>query len=91
MPRTGAHGGNTALRDAALLAETLISAADGGPPVEEAIQRYQRQMIEYSFKDVDASTSMLSRMQLKNPVTRYFILRTIPAMRSLIGASSSLD
>src|SRR5262249_42331061 len=42
MPPTGAHGGNTALRDAALLADELLCAARGDRPLETAIGTYQR-------------------------------------------------
>ena len=45
MPPFGAHGGNTALRDAALLGHKLVEARANGTPVEEAIDGYQDEMV----------------------------------------------
>src|SRR5215510_2294600 len=87
MPPTGAHGGNTALRDAALLAEELLEVAADDKSIEQAIQTYQREMISYSFKEVERSTSMLRRMQIKNPLVRFSMLRTIPTLQSFRGLS----
>lgn len=91
MPPTGAHGGNTALRDAALLAEMLGTAAESAQPIDAVVQRYQQRMLAYSFKEVDASTSMLRRMQMRSPLLRFLMLRAIPRVRSLVGASPGLE
>src|SRR5262245_9955732 len=45
MPPTGAHGGNTALRDAALLSEKLQSGARSDAGLADVIQGYQQEMI----------------------------------------------
>jgi 2-polyprenyl-6-methoxyphenol hydroxylase-like FAD-dependent oxidoreductase len=87
MPPTGAHGGNTALRDAALLAEELQNAAMSKARMEKAIQAYQQAMITYAFKEVERSTAMLRWSNIKNPAARFVMLKAVPWLRSLAGAS----
>jgi 2-polyprenyl-6-methoxyphenol hydroxylase-like FAD-dependent oxidoreductase len=82
MPPTGGHGGNTALRDAALLAAKLQAAVDADTPVEEAVTAYQREMLAYAFEEVDSSVAMLRRAALTNPLARVAVLRMLPALRS---------
>ena len=91
MPPTGAHGGNTALRDAALLAEQLKRASAGDEPVKQAIGAYQNEMMEYAFKEVDASRKMLARSNIKNSLVRFLILRAIPWVRSLTNISPEIQ
>lgn len=62
MPPTGAQGGNTALRDAALLSKKLSEAVARGRPLEWGIDAYQREMLDYAFQEVDKSTRMLNRI-----------------------------
>jgi 2-polyprenyl-6-methoxyphenol hydroxylase-like FAD-dependent oxidoreductase len=81
MPPTGAHGGNTALRDAATLAGMLKEAAGDGKPLERAIQAYQEEMVVYAFKEVREATGMLNRGNMKNPVARWFMFGLLPWMR----------
>jgi 2-polyprenyl-6-methoxyphenol hydroxylase-like FAD-dependent oxidoreductase len=83
MPPLGAHGGNTALRDAALLADNLMSALRSGDPIERAICRYQEEMVATDFKEVDSAVSMLRRMTTTNPVTRWAMTSAMPWLRSL--------
>jgi 2-polyprenyl-6-methoxyphenol hydroxylase-like FAD-dependent oxidoreductase len=85
MPPTGAHGGNTALRDAALLGDQLLRPA----PLEQAIRAYQQEMMRYAFKEVERSTAMLRRSNLGNPVARFTLLRALPWLRLMAGASLS--
>ncbi len=87
MPPTGAHGGNTALRDAALLAEKLQDAARRGESLEQAIKTYQEEMVAYAFKEVVSSTTMLRRSTIRNPLVRFAMLRAVPWLRSLSGSS----
>jgi 2-polyprenyl-6-methoxyphenol hydroxylase-like FAD-dependent oxidoreductase len=91
MPPTGAHGGNTALRDAALLAETLQDAARRGEGWEHAIKTYQKEMVAYAFKEVRSSTSMLRRSTIRNPLVRVALLRAVPWVRSHSGISPVID
>jgi 2-polyprenyl-6-methoxyphenol hydroxylase-like FAD-dependent oxidoreductase len=87
MPPTGAHGGNTALRDAALLAETLQDTARRGERLEHAIKTYQEEMLAYAVKEVASSTAMLRRSSMRNPLVRFAMLRAVPWVRSLGGSS----
>jgi 2-polyprenyl-6-methoxyphenol hydroxylase-like FAD-dependent oxidoreductase len=90
MPPTGAHGGNTALRDAALLADKLQDAARRGEGWEQAIKTYQEDMVAYAFKEVASSTRMLRRSSMRNPLVRFALLRAVPWFRSLSGVSPVL-
>jgi len=85
MPPTGALGGNTALRDAALLARRLQQAGNGD--LFEAVRSYQEEMISYAFKEVDSSVAMLARTCAMHPLARFAMLRTVPWLRSLAGQS----
>lgn len=91
MPPTGAHGGNTALRDAALLAEKLEKATVNDEPLQKAIAAYQSEMIEYSFKEVDASRKLLACSNMKNPLVRFAMLRAIPWLRSVTNVSPKIE
>jgi 2-polyprenyl-6-methoxyphenol hydroxylase-like FAD-dependent oxidoreductase len=91
MPPTGAHGGNTALRDAALLAEKLQVVAGGSERMEQAIQAYQEEMVAYAFKEVASSTAMLRRSTVRNPLVRFAMLRAVPWVRSLSGLSPAVS
>lgn len=87
MPPFGAHGGNTALRDAALLAEKLQEAVACGEAVEHAIGAYQEEMVAYAFREVEASQQMMRRFTGQNPLIRWVMLRATPWLRSLTGKS----
>ena len=91
MPPLGAHGGNTALRDAALLAEKLQEAAYRGEPLEHAIKTYQQEMIEYAFQEVESSMTMLQRSTTRNPLVRWAMLRAVPWLRSTVNSPLVLD
>ena len=45
-------GGNTALRDAALLCRELVAARDGGQSLLDAVAAYEKEMIPYGFEKV---------------------------------------
>ncbi|SHE35329.1 2-polyprenyl-6-methoxyphenol hydroxylase [Seinonella peptonophila] len=83
MPPTGSHGGNTALRDAALLAEKLEAAMIQSESLEKAIGSYQEEMSKYAFREVEASKTMMKRFTVKNPLMRWAMLRAVPWIRSI--------
>lgn len=82
MPPTGSHGGNTALRDAALLAEKLKAAVSQGEPLEEAIASYQAEMSLYAFREVESAKAMLKRFSIHHPFMSWVMLRAMPWIRS---------
>ncbi|GGD77751.1 FAD-dependent oxidoreductase [Paenibacillus nasutitermitis] len=91
MPPTGAHGGNTALRDAALLADKLEAIAIQGETLEWAILSYQEGMSKYAFREVEASKTMMKRFSIKNPLMSWVMLRAIPWMRSFTNKSLTIE
>jgi 2-polyprenyl-6-methoxyphenol hydroxylase-like FAD-dependent oxidoreductase len=76
MPPFGAHGGNTALRDAALLANELRTALREERPIETAIDPYQRSMSEYAFKAVATAERSMRQLSM-NPLQRWFMLKVL--------------
>lgn len=91
MPPLGAHGGNTALRDAALLADKLLDMACRGEPVEQAVKMYQQEMIGYAFQEVEGAMAMLRRSTTTNQLVRWAMLRAVPWLRSTVGSAFVLD
>ena len=55
MPPTGGIGANTALQDAATLAEELLAAARGEKRLVDAIADYERVMLPRGFDNIDYS------------------------------------
>ena len=60
MPPTRGSGGNTALRDAQMLCEQLITVQTGQQPLLPAIHRYERAMARYGFAMVRRSMQTLN-------------------------------
>ncbi|GID92209.1 FAD-dependent oxidoreductase [Amorphoplanes digitatis] len=80
MPPFGAHGGNTALRDAALLGRRLVEARASGEPVEDAIARYQDEMVPYAFRAVDTAAGMMRRLTGDASAPRWVLTRVLPRL-----------
>lgn len=91
MPPLGAHGGNTALRDAALLTEKLSKAISKHQAIEVAIGEYQAEMVAYSFKEVETAKRMLRQSTTRNPVIRLAMTRAIPWVRSVMHPAPLLE
>jgi 2-polyprenyl-6-methoxyphenol hydroxylase-like FAD-dependent oxidoreductase len=79
MPPFGAHGGNTALRDAALLAGKLRQAARGGSAAA-ALAEYQREMDGYAFEAVESAAKSMRRLTGGSGLQRWFLLRMLPRL-----------
>jgi 2-polyprenyl-6-methoxyphenol hydroxylase-like FAD-dependent oxidoreductase len=77
MPPFGAHGGNTALRDAALLGGKLASG--GSAPA--AIAAYQTEMAEYAFQAVDSSARMMRSLTATKGFQKWVMTRVLPRFR----------
>jgi 2-polyprenyl-6-methoxyphenol hydroxylase-like FAD-dependent oxidoreductase len=88
MPPFGAHGGNTALRDAALLGEKLLAAARGEMSVELALALYQDEMVPYAFASVDRAATMMRRLGATGPVLRWIALEALPRLHRVTVADT---
>ncbi|MCO8276821.1 FAD-dependent monooxygenase [Actinoplanes sp. TRM 88003] len=80
MPPFGAHGGNTALRDAALLGHKLVEARASGAPVEDAITAYQDEMIPYAFQAVDTAARLMRRLIGGAAAPHWVLTRVLPRL-----------
>ncbi|GIJ11058.1 FAD-dependent oxidoreductase [Micromonospora andamanensis] len=80
MPPFGAHGGNTALRDAALLGRRLVEARANGTPVEEAIASYQAEMVPYAFHAVDTAAKLMRRLTGGAAAPHWVLTRVLPRL-----------
>jgi len=80
MPPFGAHGGNTALRDAALLGHRLVEARADGTPVEEAIAGYQDEMVSYAFEAVDNAAGLMRRLTGGAAAPHWVLTRVLPRL-----------
>jgi 2-polyprenyl-6-methoxyphenol hydroxylase-like FAD-dependent oxidoreductase len=83
MTPVGGLGANSALRDAAALAEQLLAVRDGSP-LRPAIAAYERRMREWGYAAVRESSRNARRAITTNPLTRragrgYFRARRVLA------------
>ena len=79
MPPFGAHGGNTALRDAALLGQRIAAACAGDMSIESAISGYHHEMVRYAFKSVDDAMRMM-RLTSSGRFQRWLLLNVLPRL-----------
>ncbi|WP_326550268.1 FAD-dependent oxidoreductase [Micromonospora sp. NBC_01813] len=80
MPPFGAQGGNTALRDAALLGQRLVEARATGASVEEAIAAYQDEMVPYAFRAVDTAAGLMRRLTGNAAAPHWVLTRVLPRL-----------
>lgn len=59
MPPSAGMGANTAFRDAALLCRELTAVHRGEAPLLPAVERYEREMLDYGFAAVAESLAQL--------------------------------
>lgn len=62
MPPTAGAGANTALADAATLADEILSAARGGKSLVDAVAAYQAIMLPRGFAAIDNSRRLAAQM-----------------------------
>jgi salicylate hydroxylase len=74
-------GGNTALRDASLLCQQLITVQEGEQRLLQAIHAYEAEMVTYGFAAVRASRRSLNMIVTENVIAR----STIKVMFKLMG------
>lgn len=95
MPATGGRGGNTALRDARLLADRLVAADRGERPLVEAIGDYERHMRAHGYAAIDEALATRDRLTATRPLaavaTRswFRLCRAVPPLRRRTFASWS--
>ena len=82
MPPLGAHGGNTALRDARTLGTELAEFATGRQTLAEAVGNYQQAVCRYGIDAVDESVAMLERVSPKNAILRWLSFELYPGVKS---------
>lgn len=80
MPPFGAQGGNTALRDAALLGRRLVEARAGAAPLEQAIAAYQDEMVRYAFRAVDTAAGLMRRLTGGAAAPHWVLTRVLPRL-----------
>jgi 2-polyprenyl-6-methoxyphenol hydroxylase-like FAD-dependent oxidoreductase len=84
MPPFGAHGGNTALRDAALLTDKIRAAYNHNKAIQDVIDSYQREMMDYAFKEVDSAKSLMKQSLEPNPLMYWVIQTMLPTVNSVV-------
>jgi 2-polyprenyl-6-methoxyphenol hydroxylase-like FAD-dependent oxidoreductase len=80
MPPFGAHGGNTALRDAALLT-AWIDADSSVAVLRSRLNHYQQEVLKYGSKQVKSASSMMRATLSDNWVLRFILLSVLPRLR----------
>jgi 2-polyprenyl-6-methoxyphenol hydroxylase-like FAD-dependent oxidoreductase len=89
-PGRGA-GANTALRDAALLCQTLVAVQQGQAPLVPALHRYEAEMLRYSTEAVIASRKQMSAADsIHKPVVGGIQLAGMRAAMRLINSMPPL-
>jgi 2-polyprenyl-6-methoxyphenol hydroxylase-like FAD-dependent oxidoreductase len=68
MAPYGGFGANTAIRDAAVLGENLVSVNCGNRTLLEAISRYEAEMTKYGFDAVRRSMQILQQANGMHPI-----------------------
>jgi 2-polyprenyl-6-methoxyphenol hydroxylase-like FAD-dependent oxidoreductase len=80
MPPFGAHGGNTALRDAAVLGAALVEALTATPSssaIASALAGYRQAMIPYAFAAVDAASAQMTRLTGTGGLQKWLMLNVM--------------
>lgn len=80
-------GANTALRDAALLRDTLRDVDAGRRDLLPALSNYERQIVDYGFAAVRASLAQMKRLHTTSPIKRF----ATKALFRLIDSSPALQ
>ena len=83
MPPTRGIGGNTALRDAQLLCQSLIAASSGERSLLQLINQYERSMIKYGFAAVRSSIQALDMHVAESRLGVKLLLRSVNAVLAL--------
>ena len=88
MPPTGGEGGNTAIRDAAILTEHIIKiseAEDRAVAIESQIRAYEKDMLSFSRKSVVKSHWFAHIMTIEGYVLPYIVRGFMKIMNFFFG------
>lgn len=77
MPPFGAHGGNTALKDAAQLALSFDQSSRI-EEIEAKLKQYQAEALAFGFKQVRSAKKQMWLSLSRNPLLRFALLRLMP-------------
>lgn len=84
MPPTAGIGASTALIDANRLGSQLIAANNGEKKLIDAIEFYEKQMLDYGFSAVNLSYRNLRLMSIENPVALLALKTLLKTINLLI-------
>jgi 2-polyprenyl-6-methoxyphenol hydroxylase-like FAD-dependent oxidoreductase len=88
VPPTGGEGGNTAIRDAAKLMET-IKTIDSSDDLKEAIEtdipRYEKEMLNFAWSVVSKSTKFAKVFTAEGYVVPYVIRVVLRVINFFFG------
>jgi 2-polyprenyl-6-methoxyphenol hydroxylase-like FAD-dependent oxidoreductase len=89
VPPTGGEGGNTAIRDAAKLMETIknIESSDNlKEAIETDIPKYEKEMANFAWRVVSKSTKFAKVFTAEGYVVPYLIRAVLRVINFFFGA-----
>ena len=89
MPPTGGEGGNTAIRDAAKLLETikvLHAAGDFNEAIEMEIPKYEKEMLSFASNVVRRSVRNAKMITVEGYVMPYVVRAMLRVINFFFGA-----
>ena len=92
MPPTGGEGGNSAIRDAALLVKrirNMVSASNPRSAVGSEIAAYEKEMLKLSWVAVTASYRNCKVMTIEGYILPYFVRLVLRVINFFFGAKST--
>jgi 2-polyprenyl-6-methoxyphenol hydroxylase-like FAD-dependent oxidoreductase len=88
VPPTGGEGANTAIFDSASLAKHLANTSSGQYSVEKAINKYEKEMLNFSWGQVSSSDRMSRLITMEGYVLPYLFGAFLRVVNLFFGASN---